>query len=310
MAELRLFTLPEERSPTGMRGTIRIYELDHTGSKPTPLLLDGREVMGSHPSWEAFDVTHAIQCWSSRGRGGGVSAFEVVVDQWKGGRTFSDSGDGAAGEGLDVSVAVGINTSAALLVFSDDPGSRRREARKELSEMILREEETILSSGSSPQNEDDENINNNNSIDDDGNNTTAADDEDDHGSAGVLSRVDLRPRRRHHRRRRQVESSYCRRTSMRVNFKDIGWDKWIVAPPEYDAFECRGVCFFPLTSDMTPSKHALIQTLVNLRNPKKANMACCVPTKLDPITVMYQEKGVITVRHLYEEMKVAACGCR
>ncbi|XP_062331044.1 growth/differentiation factor 2 [Osmerus eperlanus] len=317
MAELRLFTLPEERSSTGVRGTIRVYELDHTGSKPTPLLLDGREVMGSHPSWEAFDVTHAIQCWSSRGRGRGVSAFEVVVDQWEGGRTLddvgSDRGDGAAGEGLDVSVAVGVNTSAALLVFSDDLSSRRREAREELREMILREEETVLSSGSSPQNEDDENINDdniNNNIDDDGNNPTAADGEDDHGSAGVLSRVDLHPRRRRRRRRRQAESSYCRRTSMRVNFKDIGWDKWIVAPPEYDAFECRGVCFFPLTKDMTPSKHALIQTLVNLRNPKKANMACCVPTKLDPITVMYQEKGIITVRHLYEEMKVAACGCR
>uniref|UniRef100_A0A671PDX8 Growth differentiation factor 2 n=1 Tax=Sinocyclocheilus anshuiensis TaxID=1608454 RepID=A0A671PDX8_9TELE len=92
--------------------------------------------------------------------------------------------------------------------------------------------------------------------------------------------------------------------------KVIGWDKWIVAPPEYDAYECKGVCYFPLTDDVTPSKHAIIQTLVNLSNPKKANMACCIPTKLDPIAVMYQEKGVITVRHLYEEMKVAKCGCR
>ncbi|XP_043086866.1 growth/differentiation factor 2 [Puntigrus tetrazona] len=114
----------------------------------------------------------------------------------------------------------------------------------------------------------------------------------------------------HLRRKRKATNNYCRRTSLKVNFKDIGWDKWIVAPPEYDAYECKGVCYYPLTDDLTPSKHAIIQTLVNLSNPKKASMACCVPTKLDPITVMYQEKGVITVRHLYEEMKVAKCGCR
>lgn len=114
----------------------------------------------------------------------------------------------------------------------------------------------------------------------------------------------------HPRRKRKAKNNYCRRTSLKVIFKDIGWDKWIVAPPEYEAYECKGVCNFPLTDDLTPSKHAIIQTLVNLSNPKKANMACCVPTKLDPITVMYQEKGVITVRHLYEEMKVAECGCR
>lgn len=114
----------------------------------------------------------------------------------------------------------------------------------------------------------------------------------------------------HPRRKRKAKNNYCRRTSLKVIFKDIGWDKWIVAPPEYEAYECKGVCNFPLTDDLTPSKHAIIQTLVNLSNPKKANMACCVPTKLDPITVMYQERGVITVRHLYEEMKVAECGCR
>uniref|UniRef100_A0A3Q2ZWG2 Growth differentiation factor 2 n=1 Tax=Kryptolebias marmoratus TaxID=37003 RepID=A0A3Q2ZWG2_KRYMA len=112
------------------------------------------------------------------------------------------------------------------------------------------------------------------------------------------------------RMKRKADLEFCHRTSLKVNFKDIGWDSWIVAPPEYDAFECRGQCYHPLTDESTPSKHALIQTLMNLRDPKKANMACCVPIKLDPITVMYQENGHITIRYLYEEMKVAECGCR
>ncbi|KAM6951463.1 growth/differentiation factor 2 [Aplochiton taeniatus] len=278
MAELRLYALLDPRTSRGASeamATVKVYEVDYTGNKSTTLLLDGKQVIWSQNTWESFDVTRAVQSGMKSGEGG--SQFEVVVA----GRQAWPLKGGRAGD-LDVSVALGDNTSAALIVFSDDLGSRKREAKKELKEMILHEEETAFSSLAAawPSGEDLPNE----------------------------FPVDLHPRRR--RKRRQADSSYCRRTSLHVNFKDIGWDKWIVAPPEYDAFECRGVCFFPITPDMTPSKHAIIQTLVNLRNPKKANTACCVPTKLDPITVMYQEKGVITMRHMYEEMKVAQCGCR
>ncbi|XP_024242068.1 growth/differentiation factor 2-like [Oncorhynchus tshawytscha] len=271
MAELRLFTLLDNRAPSPstssnqIGASIKVYEVEYKGNNVTAHFVNGKEVVGAHHSWEAFDVTTAIQSWVKSGRG--ASAFEVVVDRW-------DCGPFKGG-GFDVSVAAGDNQSASLIVFSDDLGSRKREAKKELKEEIVHEEETVFS-GSDWQGPDFNEI-----------------------------PVDLHPRRK-----RQGDTSYCRRTSMRVKFKDIGWDQWIVAPPEYDAFECRGVCYYPLTEDMTPSKHALIQTLVNLKNPKKANMACCVPTKLAPIPVMYQENGVITLRQMYEEMKVAECGCR
>lgn len=172
-----------------------------------------------------------------------------------------------------ISLGAEDSTSPVLIVFSNDLENRKRKAKMEVQEMMTHEEEKILLS------------------------MDALED-----GEGQLDH----PRRR----KRNARKNYCRRTSLKVNFKDIGWDKWIVAPPEYDAYECKGVCNFPLTDDVTPSKHAIIQTLVNLSNPKKANKACCVPTKLDPLTVMYQENGIITVRHLYEDMKVAKCGCR
>lgn len=172
--------------------------------------------------------------------------------------------------GYEISLNSEDSTSPVLIVFSNDLENRMRKAKTEVREMMAHEM--------------------------------------------FLSGVDATERStnqdRQRRKRRNARKNYCRRTSLKVNFKDIGWDKWIVAPPEYDAYECKGVCTFPLTDDVTPSKHAIIQTLVNLSNPKKANKACCVPTKLDPLTVMYQENGIITVRHLYEEMKVAKCGCR
>ncbi|XP_062860094.1 growth/differentiation factor 2 [Trichomycterus rosablanca] len=177
--------------------------------------------------------------------------------------------------GKNISLNLEDNTSPVLIVFSDDLENRNRKAKSELTEMMTHEEQNFFLN---------------------------PDPFEDSSNEVELDR--------HPRRKRSPRKDFCHRTSMKVNFKDIGWDKWIVAPPEYEAYECKGACSFPLTDKVTPSKHAIIQTLVNLRNPKKVNKACCVPTKLDPLTVMYQENGVITVRHLYEEMKVAKCGCR
>lgn len=274
-AELQLFFQPDPRSgpgPHDFKATVKVYEVDESNFTRSTQLLVGKEVKGVQGVWETLDVTTAIQSYIRAGRG--ATALDVVVDK-KNCRT-SKGGDAGC---FNMSVSIGDNTSAALIVFSDDLGSRRWEAKKELREMILHEEETILHSGADWKRED-----------------------------GFLNQIQevQQPRRR----RKRAEREYCQRTSLKVNFKDIGWDSWIVAPPEYDAYECRGQCYHPLTDEMTPSKHALIQTLMNIRDPKKANMACCVPIKLDPITVMYQENGRLTIRYLYEEMKVAECGCR
>ncbi|XP_035262292.1 growth/differentiation factor 2 [Anguilla anguilla] len=277
MAELRLFTLPEERSTVAAQATIKVYAVEYNEAELTLRFLSSENTEGTHRSWEAFDITDTVQDWLRSGRG--ANELEVHVER-RGCRAV-------VGTGLDISLSLKGNSSAALVVFSDDLGSRKKEAAQELRDMMAHEEEgafleaEVQAGGGGS----------------DGNDIPA----------DILAGFPLDI---HLRQRRQVRKDYCRRTSLRVNFKDIGWDKWIVAPKEYDAFECRGVCYFPLTDDLTPSKHAVIQTLVNLRNPKKANKACCVPTKLDPITVLYREKDVITVRQMYEEMQVAECGCR
>ncbi|KAM8888875.1 growth/differentiation factor 2 [Synchiropus picturatus] len=268
-AELQLFFLPDIRSTVisqVFEATVKVYQVQDGDSKAATLPLDRRGVKGSQSMWVTMDVTAAIR--SKRMSGHGVAGFDVVIDQ----KNCADKGC------FNMCLSIGLNTSAALIVFSDDLGSRRREIKKELREMMIHEEETILQSG---------------------------------GKWNRYGQMENTiPEARHARRKRKAETGYCRRTSLKVNFNDIGWDSWIVAPPQYDAYECRGLCYHPLTDESTPSKHALIQTLINIRNPNKANMACCVPIKLDPITVMYQENGRLTIRYLYEEMKVAECGCR
>lgn len=267
VVQLRLFLLRDRgQSACGDSFTsVNIYNVVQVKNQDTFHLLDRKDIGDTEHTWEAFDVSSALQSWLQSRHG--VGELQVQVQ--------SQSCGSPRGGGYRISLNLEDSTSPVLIVFSNDLENRKRKAKAEVQEMMSHEEEKYLVS------------------------TDALEE----FNGGVHSD-------QHRRRKRNARKNYCRRTSLKVNFKDIGWDKWIVAPPEYDAFECKGVCSFPLTDDVTPSKHAIIQTLVNLSNPKKANKACCVPTKLDPLTVMYQENGIITVRHLYEEMKVAKCGCR
>ncbi|CAM9710171.1 unnamed protein product [Lampetra planeri] len=104
--------------------------------------------------------------------------------------------------------------------------------------------------------------------------------------------------------------SRCGRRQLRVNFKELGWDDWIIAPLDYDAYLCEGVCDFPLRSHLEPTNHAIIQTLLNSLEPDATPPSCCVPTKLSPISILYIDAGNNVVYKQYEGMVVEACGCR
>lgn len=102
----------------------------------------------------------------------------------------------------------------------------------------------------------------------------------------------------------------CRRRPMRVDFRDIGWDEWVIAPRHYQAFKCSGKCTFPLTDHWNPTTHSIIQTLAHLRDPKHIDNPCCVPTELGSISMLYlDEANVLTYKYRYEGMVVKKCGC-
>ncbi|XP_062824741.1 bone morphogenetic protein 4 [Anolis carolinensis] len=101
----------------------------------------------------------------------------------------------------------------------------------------------------------------------------------------------------------------CRRHALYVDFSDVGWNDWIVAPPGYQAFYCHGDCPFPLADHLNSTNHAIVQTLVNSVNgsiPK----ACCVPTELSAISMLYLDEYDKVVLKNYQEMVVEGCGCR
>lgn len=106
------------------------------------------------------------------------------------------------------------------------------------------------------------------------------------------------------------ESRQCQRKPLYVNFETVGWSDWIVAPVGYDAYYCQGECNFPFADHMNTTNHAVVQTLVNSINSDLAPKACCVPTQLNSISMLYLDDKNKVVLKSYQDMEVVGCGCR
>lgn len=115
---------------------------------------------------------------------------------------------------------------------------------------------------------------------------------------------------RHRKRHGKKNKSRCSKKPLHVNFRELGWDDWIIAPLDYEAYHCEGVCDFPLRSHLEPTNHAIIQTLMNSMNPINMPPSCCAPSKLSPISILYIDSGNNVVYKQYEDMVVESCGCR
>ncbi|KAM5227461.1 bone morphogenetic protein 10 [Ctenodactylus gundi] len=283
MAELRLYTLVRRDRIIydGVDRKITIFEvLENEGdnaSERNMLVLASGEIYGTNSEWETFDVTDAIRRWQKSGSS--THQLEVHIENRH--EQVEDIGRGQ----LEIDIS-GQNKHGPLLVVFSDYQSNDKEQKEELNEMISHEQ------------------------------LSEADNMEMDGFSSRPGEEALLQMRSNiiydstARIRRNTKGNYCRRTRLYVDFKEIGWDSWIIAPTGYEAYECRGVCNYPLPQHLTPTKHAIIQSLVHFKNSQKASKACCVPTKLDPISILYLDKGIVTYKFKYEGMAVSECGCR
>ncbi|KFO21127.1 bone morphogenetic protein 10 [Fukomys damarensis] len=283
MAELRLYTLVQRDRMMydGVDRKITIFEVlesegDNTGERNMLVLVSG-EIYGTDSEWETFDVTDAIRRWQKSSSS--THQLEVHIE------SRHDQVEDIERGRLEIDTSGQNKHDPLLVVFSDDQSSDK-EQKEELNEMIAHEQ--LL---------DPDNLGM------------------DGFSSGPGEEALLQMRSNiiydsTSRIRRNAKGNYCKRTPLYIDFKEIGWDSWIIAPPGYEAYECRGVCNYPLAEHLTPTKHAIIQALVHLKNSQKASKACCVPTKLEPISILYLDKGVVTYKFKYEGMAVSECGCR
>lgn len=327
-AELRLYTLVQidRHLYEGVDRKVTVYEVesheeddanvteegaargDSFGGAAEQLALvelASRQVYGTDNGWEAFDLTAAVQRWRKADTGTThrleVQIVSVVAEGVQG--VMQEHKDPPEGD-MKIDTSPEERHKPLLIVFSDDQSSDHRDDKRELNEMIDHETSDLV-------------LQNDIGADLGGLWGGEQGRDGDQGDDGEPDEQDLIQMRSNliydstSRIRRNAKGNHCKKQSLYVEFKDIGWDSWILAPTGYDAFECTGVCSFPLTKHVTPTKHAIVQTLVNINSPQKAARACCVPTKLDPISLLYlDDTGVVTYKYKFEGMVVAECGCR
>lgn len=319
LAELRLFTLvwKAQRPSAGFDCKVTIYKIHEgvvwtkevgkegrrRGKEEVLEMKDLEELVTKHihakdNSWMSFELTHVVTLW--RKSGCATHRLEVHL------ACMGSEDEGATQEAteeaetlVDIDRSLDGKHNTIMIVFSDDQSRDRKQDKQELIQMINHENDLPENMGRG-QEPFWEHVNHKNG----------------HAKQDELNQQSLtRPQSNliydaPPRIRRNVKSESCKRTPLFVDFKDIGWDSWIIQPLGYEAYKCNGVCNPPMTSEVSPTKHAIVQTLLSIKNPDRAPRACCVPTKLEPISLLYHDNGAITFNHKYEGMVVAECGCR
>ncbi|WKY07410.1 hypothetical protein Q1695_007116 [Nippostrongylus brasiliensis] len=105
----------------------------------------------------------------------------------------------------------------------------------------------------------------------------------------------------------EEKKAMCQKRGLPVDFKELGWGRWVIAPASFEAGFCSGTCPTPLPKEVHPSNHALLQTL--LQSPTMAPV-CCSPQSSRSLTVFYRDElGRSTVRN-FEDMIIDACTCQ
>ncbi|KAF7654485.1 hypothetical protein LDENG_00069290 [Lucifuga dentata] len=105
----------------------------------------------------------------------------------------------------------------------------------------------------------------------------------------------------------------CCKRQFYVNFKDIGWNDWIIAPSGYHANYCEGDCPTHMAS-VTGSSHSFHSTVINhyrLRgySPFQSIKSCCVPTRLRAMSMLYYNEEQKIIKKDIQNMIVEECGC-
>ncbi|CAB3397471.1 unnamed protein product [Caenorhabditis bovis] len=106
------------------------------------------------------------------------------------------------------------------------------------------------------------------------------------------------------------DTSLCKKTELYVDFEQLGWQSWLIAPKGYEAGQCQGSCPSPMPGHLNATNHAIIQSLLHSLNPDDVPPPCCVPTETSPLSVLFMDIENVIVIKEYADMRVETCGCR
>ncbi|XP_051928024.1 bone morphogenetic protein 2-like [Hippocampus zosterae] len=106
-------------------------------------------------------------------------------------------------------------------------------------------------------------------------------------------------------------SRSCHRVSLFVDFEEIGWSGWIISPRGYNAYHCKGSCPFPLGGNLRATNHATVRSIMHALklSVDEVEAPCCVPDKLQSISLLYFDDEENVVLKQYDDMVALSCGC-
>ncbi|NXX97266.1 INHBC protein, partial [Centropus bengalensis] len=124
-----------------------------------------------------------------------------------------------------------------------------------------------------------------------------------------------RVRMPHRVQRRGIECSgtsrMCCRKEFFVDFKEIGWEDWIIQPEGYHMNYCAGLCPMHMAGipGLAASFHTAVLNLIKANNADAAVDSCCVPTQRRPLSLLYYDRDSNIIKTDIPDMIVDACGC-
>lgn len=218
LAELRLFTLVERdrNMYIGVDRKVSVYEV--TDDNVGYHVIDTQHVYGRDSGWETFDVTSAVRRWVTKPSS--LQILEIRIES-----VFHSVTDGD----LDFLTEPQHKNEPLLVVFSTDK-QKLQLHKTERHELITREDSIYdIQSPLSGSKNSNNSLNETNTI-----------------GHKIHSRVKRRGRR---------SGGLCRRRPMTVNFADIQWDSWILAPSSYEVREgCICMQDIDIITDKTTRK--------------------------------------------------------
>ncbi|XP_058022676.1 growth/differentiation factor 9 [Ahaetulla prasina] len=102
----------------------------------------------------------------------------------------------------------------------------------------------------------------------------------------------------------------CELHSFWMEFSQLNWDKWIIAPHRYNPHFCRGVCPRVVGHRYGSPVHAVIQNIMREKLDSSVPELSCIPADYSPLSVLKVEADRSIVYQEYRNMIVKTCTCR
>ncbi|XP_034961280.1 growth/differentiation factor 9 isoform X1 [Zootoca vivipara] len=102
----------------------------------------------------------------------------------------------------------------------------------------------------------------------------------------------------------------CKLHDFRLQFSQLGWDSWIIAPHRYNPRYCKGDCPRVLRHRYGSPVHSMVQNLIHEKINPSVPRPSCIPAEYSPLSVLKVEPDGSIVYKEYADMIATKCTCR